>query len=511
MWLARFMHIDLAAKLLSIFSMKFSVRHCLYSPAAMTAIDKDAAESGLSSYALMERAGQAISALVLRHYPQAGRYIVLCGPGNNGGDGYVAAAALAACGAAPLVFHFGDQDRLCGDARHAMLACPINSKPMESYTPEVGDVVVDALFGAGLSRDVPETVATLFETITGLQLDVVAADLPSGVCGRRGMILGAALKARHTVTFMALKPGHLLMPGRELAGEIEVFDIGIPLRILERHNDRLAQNDPLFWQDHLAHPGSASHKFTRGHLTVFSGPQYATGAARLSAGAGLKTGAGLVTVAAPSDALPVLAATLTAVMLTAIDTVQHLQDWLTDSRHATFVIGPGFSDLQKIRQFVPELADKALVLDADAITAFRDETDLLFEVFAKAQAPRVMTPHGGEFARLFPDIAADDHLSKVEKARAASARSHAVVIYKGADTVIAAPDGRALINANAPPNLATAGSGDVLSGIVGGLLAQGVPAFEAAAAAVWLHGEAGQRAGHGSTAEDILAAVKPYL
>jgi ADP-dependent NAD(P)H-hydrate dehydratase / NAD(P)H-hydrate epimerase len=505
------MHIDLAGKLLSNSAMKFSARHFLFNPAAMTAVDKDAADSGLWSYALMERAGQAISALVLRHYPAAHRYIVLCGPGNNGGDGYVAAQALAASGATPLVYHLGDQDRLRGDAQRAMLASSVKSEPLESYRPQAGDVVIDALFGAGLSRDVPDSVVALFDDINALGLDIVAADLPSGVCGRRGTVLGAALKARHSVTFMALKPGHLLMPGRELAGETHVFDIGIPQRILERHSEPLAQNDPVFWQDHLAHPGASSHKFTRGHLTVFSGPQYATGAARLSAGAGLKSGAGLVTVAAPSDAMPVLAATLTAVMLTPIDTVQHLKDWLTDSRHAGFVIGPGFSDLQKIRQFVPLLADKALVLDADAITAFRDEPALLFDVFARHEAPRVMTPHGGEFARLFPDIAADEHLSKVEKAQAASARSHTVVIYKGADTVIAAPDGRAIINANAPPNLATAGSGDVLSGIVGGLLAQGVPAFEAAAAAVWLHGEAGQRAGHGSTAEDILAAVKPYL
>lgn len=490
--------------------MKFSREHFLFTPAAMAQVDSDAAKSGLWSFALMQRAGQAIAACALKHYPQALRHIVLCGPGNNGGDGYIAATALAESGIDPLIYHLGDPAGLRGDARQAMEDCAIKGQALAEYTPQPGDVIIDALFGAGLSRPVPDAVATLFEAINGLDVHVVAADLPSGLCGRRGVLLGAALKADRTVTFMALKPGHLLLPGRELCGEIEVYDIGIPLRILKDNAEELAQNDPLFWQDHLAHVTAASHKFTRGHLTVFSGPAHATGAARLSAAAGLKAGAGLVTVAGSTEALPVLAATLTAVMLSEIDTVAQLKAWLDDKRHAAFVIGPGFSDLEKIRQFVPELAEKALVLDADAITAFRDSPDVLFSCFVAHKAERVLTPHAGEFARLFPDIAADATLCKVEKARAAAALCHAVIIYKGADTVIAAPDRRALINANAPPNLATAGSGDVLAGIVGGLLAQGVPAFEAAAAAVWLHGEAGQRAGRGSSAEDILAAVKPY-
>lgn len=490
--------------------MKFSREHFLFTPSAMAQVDIDAAKSGLWSFALMQRAGQAIAACALKHYPQALRHIVLCGPGNNGGDGYIAAAALAESGIDPLVYHLGDPESLHGDARQAMEDCAIKGQALAEYTPQQGDVIIDALFGAGLSRPVPDAVATLFSAINGLDVHVVAADLPSGLCGRRGVVLGAALKVDRTVTFMALKPGHLLLPGRELCGEVEVYDIGIPLRILEDNAEELAQNDPLFWREHLVQVTAASHKFTRGHLTVFSGPAHATGAARLSAVAGLKAGAGLVTVAGSAEALPVLATTLTAVMLSEVDTVAQLKAWLDDKRHAAFVIGPGFSDLEKVRQFVPELADKALVLDADAITAFRDSRDVLFSCFAAHKAERVLTPHAGEFARLFPDIAADANLSKVEKARAAAALCHAAVIYKGADTVIAAPDGRALINTNAPPNLATAGSGDVLAGIVGGLLAQGVPAFEAAAAAVWLHGEAGQRAGRGSSAEDILAAVKPY-
>lgn len=505
------MRIALTIKLRSIWNMKFSPEYALFTPSAMAQIDTDAADSGLWSFALMQRAGWAIAACVLKHYPQAQRYIVLCGPGNNGGDGYIAASALVECGAVPLIYQLGTRQTLRGDAKYAMETCVVTSESLEKYMPQRGDVVVDALFGAGISRAVPDAVGNLFEAINALDLDVVAADLPSGLCGRRGTILGAALKAKRTVTFMALKPGHLLLPGRELCGETEVFDIGIPWRILERRGDRLAKNDPVFWEAHLAHPTAVSHKFTRGHLTVFSGPQYATGAARLSAGAGLKIGAGLVTVAAPTDSMPVLASTLTAVMLTGIDGVEQLDEWLTDKRHSAFVIGPGFSDMEKIRQFVPYMVDKALVLDADAITAFQDNTDVLFSLFREKQAERVLTPHAGEFTRLFRDIAANDELSKVEKTRAAASLCHAVVIYKGADTVIASPDGRALINTNAPSNLATAGSGDVLAGIVGGLLAQGVPAFEAAAAAVWIHGEAGQRAGHGSSAEDILATVKPYM
>lgn len=489
--------------------MMFSAAHALFDPAAMSRVDVDAEKSGISISSLMERAGHAVAASALRHYPQAVRYAVLCGTGNNGGDGFVAARALRESGADVAVHLFGDASRLHGTAQQAFASWNAPAEPLDRYQPKTGDVVIDAIFGAGLSRDVPAEVAAVIARVDDARIPVIAVDLPSGLCGRRGVALGSAFRAQHTVTFMARKPGHVLMPGRSFCGALEVFDIGIPLRILCKHSGTVVENHPALWTGAVAQPDEDTHKFKRGHLTVFSGPSHATGAARMTAMAGFRAGAGIVTVAAPQQALPVLSATLTAVMLSPVDTSEALADWLDDRRHATFVLGPGFGDFEKARHFVALLKDKALVLDADGISAFKDDPQRLFDLFTSS-APRILTPHEGEFGRLFPDLVADATLSKIERALAASARSNAVVIYKGADTVIAAPDGRAAVNTNAPSTLATAGSGDVLAGIAGGLLARQVPAFEAAAAAVWLHGETAQRLDPGLTAEDLASAVRPY-
>ncbi|TIX89130.1 NAD(P)H-hydrate dehydratase [Rhizobium sp. P44RR-XXIV] len=491
--------------------MTLPLADLLLSPEDMAAVDREAAASGIDSYGLMEKAGQAVAASALRHFPGALRYVVLCGPGNNGGDGYVMARALKGSGADVSLFHLADPQRLKGDASRAFADCRIEGAVIAGYVPRNGDVVIDAIFGAGLSRPVPNEVEIVISRVTEAGIPIIAVDLPSGLDGSSGQILGAAFRASRTVTFMTRKPGHLLLPGRDLCGELEVFDIGIPARIVRANADgMLAENTPAQWRMEIPSEASDTHKYKRGHLVVFSGGANATGAARMSAMAGLKAGAGLVTIASPKDALAVNSGMLTAIMLHAVDDEAALQEWLADRRLSTFVLGPGFGAGEKARRFCLALADRHLVLDADGITSFRDHPQQLFDAFAEGPTRLVLTPHEGEFARLFPDIAADVGLSKVDKARAAAARAHAAIIYKGADSVIAAPDGRALINANAPPWLATAGSGDVLAGIVGGLMAQGAPAFEAAAAGVWLHGLAGQRAGKGLTAEDLVASVAPF-
>jgi hydroxyethylthiazole kinase-like uncharacterized protein yjeF len=364
-------------------------------------------------------------------------------------------------------------------------------------------VVIDGVFGAGLSRDVPAVLAALIDRVTTSRIPVIAIDLPSGIDGRSGKILGAAFQAEITVTFMALKPGMLLMPGRDHCGEVEVADIGVPQRDIRAHQAGIAINGPDIWAAFASTHGAAAHKYSRGALVVFSGEASHTGAARLSAEAGLRAGAGLVTIAAPGSAMEENAAHLTAVMLHAIEDREGLEDWLADRRLGTFVLGPGFGIGRKARDFALALADRKLVLDADGITSFKDDPETLFNAFA-GEPRLVLTPHEGEFARLFPDIAENAGLSKVDRAIAAAKRANAAVIYKGSDSVIASPDGRAAINTNAPPTLATAGSGDVLAGICGALSAQGYPAYEAACAAVWHHGEAARRAGAGLTA-DVLA------
>lgn len=482
----------------------------LLSPSAMARVDLAAARSGIDSFALMLRAGEAVAAAALRLYPQALRFVVLCGPGNNGGDGYIAASALARAGADVVVYSLTDVGVLKDDAARAQAGCGLPVADLNVFLPRAGDVVIDGLFGAGLTRDVPQIVMQTIGAIEAAALPVLAIDLPSGIDGATGGIRGAAFKAAHTVTFMTRKPGHLLLPGRLHCGDLEVFDIGIPRRIVEAEAGKLWVNGPQLWAGQDKAVSAQDHKYRRGHLTVFSGPETATGAARLSAKAGLSAGAGLVTLASPASALAINAGHLTAVMLSRLDTVADLSAWLADTRRTTFVLGPGFGDLGRARRFAVMVgeAGRSLVLDADGISAFKDAAGQLAAAFDGGEPRLVVTPHEGEFARLFPDIASDTTLGKVEKTVAAAKALGGVVVYKGADSVIASPDGRAAIEEKAPATLATAGSGDVLAGIIGARLANGMPAFEAACAGVHQHGLAALRAGQGMTAEDLVAHVR---
>ncbi|HEV7434477.1 MAG TPA: NAD(P)H-hydrate dehydratase [Pseudorhizobium sp.] len=490
--------------------MNMDLKTLLLTPEEMAAADRAAAQSGIDSYGLMEKAGQAVAAAALRHYPQTLRFVVLCGPGNNGGDGYVAARVLSASGARVALFAFGDPTQLTGDARRAYDRIESPPRPLPELELLEGDTVIDAMFGAGLARRVPVEVQQVMEQTALAGLPVIAVDLPSGLCGRRGIPLGKAFQAAHTVTFMARKPGHLLMPGRSLCGDIEVVDIGIPSRIIRGAAGKIKANHPILWQHQLALPDAQSHKYRRGHLAVFSGGASHTGAARLSATAGLAAGAGLVTVASPKEAMPINAGHLTAGMLREMETSEDVGKWLSSGKLSAFVLGPGFGIGEKAREFVLALKGRPLVLDADGITSFKDHHQQLFDAY-RGDVRLVLTPHEGEFARLFPAVGENEDLGKVEKALLAARSSNSVIVYKGADTVIAAPDGRAFINENGPPTLATAGSGDVLAGIVGALLANGTPAFEAAAAGVYLHGEAALEAGEGMTAETLVRHITPHV
>lgn len=475
----------------------------LLTPQEMARADQLSATSGISSFDLMIRAGTAVAAEALARFPGALRFAVLCGPGNNGGDGYVAAKGLGEAGADVEVFALGEPTALKGDAKAAFATWSGPVAPLSGFAPRHGDVVIDALFGAGLSRNVSDELGQLIAETAKSGVQVLAVDLPSGLSGLSGRPLGAAFKAECTVTFMARKPGHLLLPGRSLCGDIKVVDIGIPQRIMQAAAGNLFENLPILWRALLPVAGADAHKYLRGHLAVFSGGASRTGAARLSALAGLRTGAGLVTIASSTEAIEENAAHLTAIMLRKIDGPGDVAEWLDDARLSAFVLGPGFGIGEAARDIALALRHRPLVLDADGITSFREDPAKLFEAFSDGMPHLVLTPHEGEFARLFPDLATNNGLSKVEKAVQAAGRAHAAIVYKGADTVIAAPDGRAAINTNGAPWLATAGSGDVLAGMIGALLAQGMPAFEAAAAGVYLHGEAAHIAGPGMTAEDL--------
>ena len=333
--------------------------------------------------------------------------------------------------------------------------------------------MVDALYGAGLSKPLSGDAAKAVDTATALRLPVVAVDLPSGVSGASGEILGKALRAEVTVTFARKKPGHLLLPGRERCGEIVLADIGIGDGTIAQLTVSTFENVPDLWLRGFPVPAVDAHKYKRGHVGVFSGGPSATGAARLSALAAARSGAGAVTVLSPANAMQVNAAHLTSIMLRKADDSVDVDAFIGERRPSAFVLGPGFGVGEKTRKFALALLTSGeqrdtstridgLVFDADAITSFREAPDVLFQASRQPNAPAlVITPHEGEFARLFPDIAGDIASSKLDKARTAAARANTTIVYKGADTVIAAPNGLAVINSNGAPWLATAGSGDV--------------------------------------------------
>ena len=481
--------------------------HELLTAAEMAEADRRTIAGGMPGMTLMEAAGRAVAERAAALAPD-GPVVVVAGPGNNGGDGFVAARRLAAAGRAVQVMLLGDPGRLRGDARVAFERWPGEVLPADAALPEAA-LVIDALFGAGLDRP-PEGMAAALVAAMNRAPRVLAVDLPSGVDANSGATLGAAVRADATVTFFRKRPGHLLYPGRGRCGQVTVADIGIDAGVLAAIAPRAFENAPALWRHAVRPPAPEDHKYRRGHALVVSGPMARTGAARLVAGAALRAGAGLVTLLSPPDALAVNAAQLTAVMLRRIDGPEALAEALAEPRARAVAIGPALGTGARAQALVAAAlaAPTALVLDADGLTVWEAEPQALVAAIGARVAPTVLTPHEGEFGRLFPDLA---DRSRTERARAAAARTGAVVILKGADSVVAAPDGRQAINANAPPWLATAGSGDVLAGIVCGLLAQGAGGFKAACAATWLHGAAGAEAGPGLIAEDLAPALRPVL
>jgi NAD(P)H-hydrate epimerase len=438
--------------------------------------------------------------------------LVMCGPGNNGGDGFVAARLLAEGGARVHLSLLGAREKLGGDAALAAAGWPGAIVPPANLQPEKATLIVDALFGSGLARELSGEAAEAVARLNASGRPILAVDIPSGIDSDTGEARGAAIEAARTVTFATRKPGHLLLPGRAHCGTVEVADIGISPKTVGEVGEATFANAPALFIAELPRPGLDAHKYVRGHTLVASGGAARTGAARLAARAALRVGSGLVTVASPPEAVGINAAQLTAVMVRGCDGPEGLAAILEDRRFNAIVLGPalGVHAMTRTMATVAAEARRALVLDADGLTSFEGFAPGLAGRFASA--PTVLTPHAGEFARLFAgrrDIL--EPASKLERARRAAAFLGAVVVLKGPDTVIAAPDGRAAINENGTAYLATAGSGDVLSGLIAGLMAQGLPAFEAAAAGVFIHAEAAAAFGPGLIAEDLPELVPAVL
>lgn len=523
----------------------------ILTPQEMSAADEATIAAGTPGIVLMERAGLAVANAARRLW-RGGPVTVLAGPGNNGGDGFVAARILRDAGFRVTVLLHGDRAHLKGDAAEAAarfsgvvrkaepsllgLFSPPGrnlAEPAQRDGPtgqgkalDHPGLIIDALYGAGVRLPLSAEAAALVGAVNALSARlqpgatndevrgnafVLAVDLPSGVDGATGAVSGAAIRADATITFHRRKPGHLLLPGRSLCGEIMVADIGVIPDVAAANAPTAFRNAPAVWGAAWPRLDVDTHKYRRGHALVVSGPAQATGAARLAAVSALRVGAGAVTVASPPDALAANAAHLTAVMVRPFDGTDGLAVLLSDDRTRSVVLGPaagvGSATIALVETVLA--APVAAVLDADALTSFAGDPGRLFTAIAGARWPVVLTPHDGEFARLFPDIIGAG--SRLDRARAAARRSGAIVVSKGADTVVAEPGGRATIADNAPPTLATAGSGDVLAGLAGGLLAQGMPAFEAASAAVWLHGEAARAFGPGLVAEDLAGTLPALL
>ena len=517
----------------------------LLTGAQMRAIEEAAIASGeVTGLELMERAGRGVVEAIFEEWPElrAGsfRAVVLCGPGNNGGDGFVVARLLKEWGWEVEVFLYGDPGKLPPDARvnyerwrglgevAELALSPIIQSLFSAATKEIdfahgAPIVIDALFGTGLSRplqgDVVRIVALLSDMTEFGHGAVVAIDAPSGLCADSGRILGMAPAAAMTVSFHQQKRGHHLEEGPSRTGKLALTDIGI----------REAGGDVVLVGAEAESLGKPTgHKYTHGHALILSGTPGKGGAARLAARGALRIGAGVVTVGCPPEAIPENAGRLDAVMLRPVADAAGMTEVLADPRINALCLGPGLGlddraqgllavALQSRGEPRPTQNDAAgrglprLVLDADALTILAQEPAL----FAALHENCVLTPHAGEFARLFPDIAErlaapatkGPAYSKVDATREAAKQAGCVVLYKGPDTVIADPSGRCSINSahydRAAPWLATAGSGDVLSGFIAGLLARGFAPMQAAETAAWLHVECARKFGPGLIAEDL--------
>ena len=478
-------------------------KFALLTPLQMGDADRVTKASGIDGFGLMEAAGSAVAVAVGARWPMR-PVTVLCGPGNNGGDGFVAARHLEAAGWPVQLALLGSRDKLSGEAAHA---ASLWKGPLVPFSPESlegAGIVIDAIFGAGLSRPLDGKALAMVESLKVRGIPVCAVDVPSGIDGASGIILGAAAPAALTVTFFRKKPGHLLYPGRGLCGDVEVADIGIPARVLDKIVPNTWENGPDLWLGGYPWPQAEGYKYKRGEVLVLGG-EAITGASRMTAKAASRAGAGIVTLAAPARVWSIYATSLIDEIVHSFDGLKEFEALLADRRRNVIAIGPGAGVGASTRQFVlAALATKrVVVLDADALTSFAEAPQDLFQAIV---GPCVLTPHAGEFRRLF-------HFEgdKLQRTRSAAKQSNAVVVLKGPDTVIAAPDGRAIINSNAPAQLSTGGSGDVLTGFVAALLAQGMPPFEAAAAAVWLHGAAATEFGLGLVAEDLANALPAVL
>ena len=458
---------------------------------------------GMAGIDLMENAGRSVVDEIKKRW-EPRETIVLCGPGNNGGDGFVIARLLMEANWPVQLILLDDKNLLSGDCAKAAAkwsgSCNKPSIKLLADHP----LVIDALFGAGLTRALTGDALELVQYINLHNLDCVGVDIPSGVHGNSGQVLGDAPKCCLTVTFFMPKPAHVLMPARTILGDLVVTDIGIKEDVLDQIPPNLFVNSPSLWANKFPTPKIDAHKFSRGHVLI-AGGEIMTGAALLAARAARRIGAGLVTIAAPPSTWPVYASDQPGNLIKKTANLAEFEQQLSDPRITSIIIGPGLGLGDKTKEFVLSAlkTKKPLILDADGISVFEDNPEQLMDHLHESC---VLTPHEGEFTRLFHQQG-----DKVTKSIEAAKAANTCVLLKGPDTVIATPSGNATINTVGNAYLATAGSGDVLAGLIGGLMAQGMAPFNAACCAVWMHGKAAEDFGPGLIAEDIPPLIPKIM
>lgn len=480
--------------------MFFDSHHVL-TASQMQQADAATIASGTAGFTLMQQAGQGAARWIQKRYaprPTA----IFCGTGNNGGDGYVVAQALDKAGWPVQLIVIGEPTS--DDAKQAAA----HYEGPRNVSMQGCELVIDAIFGTGLSRPIEGKAAQMIDWINAAHLPVIALDIASGIDATSGVVHGTAIYATHTLSFCRKKRGHLLMPGKEYAGEVTLIPIGISDATIASLDAKCEENHPDIWRAHFPSFDTAHHKYSKGHVAIIGGNEM-IGAAKLAATGALRAGAGMASVLCEPSVWPIYAASLTSVMAKPCEQMQ-IQAHLRDSRINSWLIGPGAGVTPRTRMLAEEIlqAQRPTVLDADALSVFAPDAAALRDMI---RGPAILTPHEGEFKRLFHAQPWVDDADKCQRAAKAAAWLGAVIILKGPDTVIAAPDGRLIINSDAPPTLATAGSGDVLAGLCAGLIAQTMPAFEAVAAAVWIHGQAAHLAGRGLIAEDLPSKISAVL
>lgn len=519
-------------------------RQILLTSAQMRTAEQDAINAGFTTgLTMMETAAQGVIDALLHAEPtfasSSHTALVLCGPGNNGGDGFAIARLLQDLGWTVHVALYGDATRLPSDAainaQRWLETNPI--QPLEGISEQEiarADVVFDAIFGTGLKRAVPTNISEFLERITCSAATVVAVDIPTGINSDTGQlcfdksehpstdvaIIGSKRstwpRVDHTVTFQRLKPAHLLATslisdegtGARRTQTLSIVDLGIG-----EFEPASGDKNIICFGDIPTnlHKQNLAHKYEHGHALVFAGSTGKGGAGRLAARAALRIGAGAATLACPMNAIAENAAQLNAIMLMPVDNCDDLERLLTDRRKNALCLGPGMGVSDQTRKLVLSAlrSERPIVLDADALTSFASDTSVLF---AQTHARCVLTPHEGEFRRLFPDLAAKvsqpfSACSKIDIVREAALRANCHILLKGAVTIVASPSGHVelavALAERAAPWLATAGSGDVLAGFITGLMARGFTPFEAARAATWLHVECARAFGPGLIAEDL--------